>query len=128
MKKLIISLLISGAAILTQNTIAADLDTDMWALAKNYKAFNKAENISDALKSLDAMKFAANDAKQSVPNKLKSLAKDDVQVVGYQSGLDALIAEIDKTATLVQANQLDQAKIEAKNLLTIRDENHKKFK
>ncbi|RUP38786.1 MAG: cytochrome b562 [Acinetobacter sp.] len=128
MKKLIISLLISGAAILTQNTIAADLDTDMWALAKNYKAFNKAENISDALKSLDAMKFAANDAKQSVPNKLKSLAKDDVQVVGYQAGLDALIAEIDKTATLVQANQLDQAKIEAKNLLTIRDENHKKFK
>ena len=128
MKKLIISLLISGAAILTQNTIAADLDTDMWALAKNYKAFNKSENISDALKSLDAMKFAANDAKQSVPNKLKSLAKDDVQVVGYQSGLDALIAEIDKTATFVQANQLDQAKIEAKNLLTIRDENHKKFK
>lgn len=128
MKKLIISLLISGAAILTQNTMAADLDTDMWALAKNYKAFNKAENISDALKSLDAMKFAANDAKQSVPNKLKSLAKDDVQVVGYQAGLDALIAEIDKTATLVQANQLDQAKIEAKNLLTIRNENHKKFK
>ena len=128
MKKLIISLLISGAAILTQNTMAADLDTDMWALAKNYKAFNKSENISDALKSLDAMKFAANDAKQSVPNKLKSLAKDDVQVVGYQAGLDALIAEIDKTATLVQANQLDQAKIEAKNLLTIRDENHKKFK
>jgi soluble cytochrome b562 len=128
MKKLIISLLISGAAILTQNTMAADLDTDMWALAKNYKAFNKAENISDALKSLDAMKFAANDAKQSVPNKLKSLAKDDVQVVGYQAGLDALIAEIDKTATFVQANQLDQAKIEAKNLLTIRDENHKKFK
>ena len=128
MKKLIISLLISGAAILTQNTMAADLDTDMWALAKNYKAFNKAENISDALKSLDAMKFAANDAKQSVPNKLKSLAKDDVQVVGYQAGLDALIAEIDKTATCVQANQLDQAKIEAKNLLTIRDENHKKFK
>ncbi|MEG0170416.1 MAG: cytochrome b562 [Acinetobacter sp.] len=128
MKKLIISLLISGTAILTQNTMAADLDTDMWALAKNYKAFNKAENISDALKSLDAMKFAANDAKQSVPNKLKSLAKDDVQVVGYQAGLDALIAEIDKTATLVQANQLDQAKIEAKNLLTIRDENHKKFK
>ena len=128
MKKLIISLLISGAAILTQNTMAADLDTDMWALAKNYKAFNKAENISDALKSLDAMKFAANDAKQSVPNKLKSLAKDDVQVVGYQAGLDALIAEIDKTATLVQVNQLDQAKIEAKNLLTIRDENHKKFK
>ena len=128
MKKLIISLLISGAAILTQNTMAADLDTDMWALAKNYKAFNKAENISDALKSLDAMKFAANNAKQFVPNKLKSLAKDDVQVVGYQAGLDALIAEIDKTATLVQANQLDQAKIEAKNLLTIRDENHKKFK
>lgn len=128
MKKLIISLLISGTAILTQNTMAADLDTDMWALAKNYKAFNKAENISDALKSLDAMKFAANDAKQSVPNKLKSLAKDDVQVVGYQAGLDALIAEIDKTATFVQANQLDQAKIEAKNLLTIRDENHKKFK
>lgn len=128
MKKLIISLLISSAAILSQNTIAADLDTDMWALAKNYKAFNKAENTSDALKSLDAMKFAANDAKQSVPNKLKSLAKDDVQVVGYQAGLDALIAEIDKTATLVQANQLDQAKIEAKNLLTIRDENHKKFK
>ncbi|MFM6906281.1 MAG: cytochrome b562 [Acinetobacter tjernbergiae] len=128
MKKLIISLLISGAAILTQNTMAADLDTDMWALAKNYKAFNKSENTSDALKSLDAMKFAANDAKQSVPNKLKSLAKDDVQVVGYQAGLDALIAEIDKTATLVQANQLDQAKIEAKNLLTIRDENHKKFK
>lgn len=128
MKKLIISLLISGTAILTQNTMAADLDTDMWALAKNYKAFNKAENISDALKSLDAMKFAANDAKQSVPNKLKSLAKDDVRVVGYQAGLDALIAEIDKTATLVQANQLDQAKIEAKNLLTIRDENHKKFK
>ncbi|MFM2333945.1 MAG: hypothetical protein RIQ74_2795 [Pseudomonadota bacterium] len=128
MKKLIISLLISGAAILTQNTMAADLDTDMLALAKNYKAFNKAENISDALKSLDAMKFAANHAKQSVPNKLKSLAKDDVQVVGYQAGLDALIAEIDKTATLVQANQLDQAKIEAKNLLTIRDENHKKFK
>ena len=128
MKKLIISLLISGTAILTQNTMAADLDTDMWALAKNYKAFNKAENISDALKSLDAMKFAANDAKQSVPNKLKSLAKDDVQIIGYQAGLDALIAEIDKTATLIQANQLDQAKIEAKNLLTIRDENHKKFK
>lgn len=50
----------------------------------------------------------------------------DVNV--YQAGLDQLITEIDKTSGLVKANQLAQAKEEGKNLLMIRNQNHKQFK
>lgn len=128
MKKIIASVLLSSVVLLNQQVMAASLGADMWALSRHYKAFNKADNGQDALKSLDAMRNAAKDAKLTVPKKLKALPQDDAQVLMYQAGLDTLIAELDKASALVQVNQLEQAKLEAQNILTIRDENHQKFK
>ena len=45
--------------------------------------------------------------------------------MGYHAGLDQLVAEIDKTNLLVKAGKLDQAKIEGKKLIDIRNSNHK---
>lgn len=71
------------------------------------------------------MREAAVSSKQYLPHKLEGLPSENVQVKEYQAGLDQLVAEIDKVTALVEQGQLDQAKTEAINLVTIRNENHK---
>ena len=127
-QKLLASLLISCAVLGSSAVSAADLETNMKPLAKSTKAFAEAKDTDNAKQQLVVMREAAVSSKQYLPHKLEGLPKENVKVKEYQAGLDQLVAEIDKVTALVEQGQLDQAKTEAINLVTIRNESHKKFR
>ncbi|HAV5585811.1 TPA: cytochrome b562 [Acinetobacter baumannii] len=129
-QKILASMLISCAALVSHSAFAADLEADMKTLAKSTKAFAEAKDIDNdnAKQQLVIMRQAALSSKLSLPHKLESLPPENVQVKEYQAGLDQLVAEIDRVTVFVDKGQLDQAKTEAINLVNIRNENHKKFR
>ncbi len=94
------------------------LEHDMQALAKNFKAFNKAKNQQDALQALDNMKAAALDSKKV------DLKTHDAKAPSSAALFDQLVVEIDKTRTLVQAGKLEQAKLEGKKIAAVKDQGH----
>ena len=99
-------------------SFAGKLEQNMGTLAKNFKVFNKADNQTDALKALDHMKAAALEAKKV---KLKA---HDTKAPPSDALFDQLVTEIDKTRILVQAGQLDQAKVEGKKIALVKDQGH----
>lgn len=113
---------------LSHFTIAAPLEQNMVNIATGYKAFNDARTAVDANKALDQIRLAALDSKKSTPMKLIGKSDNSPEVKGYKSGLEQLVVQVDKTKTLVDAGKLDQAKLEGKKLLLIRDQNHKLYK
>ena len=118
MKKILTIGMLSTALLCSSVSFAESLEHNMEALAKNYKAFNKSENQKDALIALDNMRIAALDAKKvklKTPNK-KALTSDALY--------DQIVGQIDKTKGLVNAGQLEQAKVEGKKLAAIRDQGH----
>lgn len=124
-KKILGSLLLIGSLSVSHLATAASLQTNMVSIATAYADFSKSKNAKDAENALNKMKLAAIDAQQS---KLANKPDNSAEVMDYHKGLDQLIAEIDKTNLLVKAGKLDQAKVEGKTLLDIRNVNHKKFK
>lgn len=127
-KKLIGSLLLASCLSVSHLTMAASLQNNMISIATSYSDFSKASNAKDAEMALSKMKMAALDSKKSKPPKLANKPDNSPEVMGYHAGLDQLVAEIDKTNLLVKTGKLDQAKIEGKKLIDIRNSNHKKFK
>lgn len=127
-KKILGSLLLIGSLSVSHLATAASLQTNMVSIATAYADFSKSKNAKDAENALNQMKLAAIDAQQSKPSKLANKPDNSAEVMDYHKGLDQLIAEIDKTNLLVKAGKLDQAKVEGKTLLDIRNVNHKKFK
>ncbi|MDC5058172.1 cytochrome b562 [Acinetobacter baumannii] len=127
-QKILASMLISCAALVSHSVFAADLEADMKTLAKSTKAFAEAKDINNAKQQLVIMRQAALSSKLSLPHKLEGLPPENVQVKEYQASLDQLVAEIDRVTVFVDKGQLDQAKTEAINLVNIRNENHKKFR
>lgn len=117
-KKTLATVMLSVALSFSSLSFAAKLEQNMDTLAKNFKVFNKAENQTDALKALDHMKAAALDAKQV---KLKN---SDAKAPTSDALYDQLLAAIDKTRILVQAGQLDQAKVEGKKIAAVKDQGH----
>ena len=117
-KKTFTPVMLAFALSLSSLSFAGKLEQNMDTLAKNFKMFNKAENQSDALKALDHMKAAALDAKQM---KLKN---NDVKAPTSDALYDQLLTEIDKTRLLVQAGQLDQAKVQGKKIAAVKDHGH----
>lgn len=117
-KKTLATVIFSAALSFSSLSFAGNLEHNMETLAKNFKAFNKAENQKDALKALDNMKAAALDAKKV---KLKT---KDAKAPTSDALYDQLTAQIDSTRALVQAGKLDQAKAEGKKIAAIRDQGH----
>lgn len=117
-KKTLATVIFSIALSFSSLSFAAKLEQNMDMLAKNFKAFNKADNQNDALKALDHMKAAALDAKRM---KLKN---HDASAPSSDALYDQLLAEIEKTRLLVQAGQLDQAKVEGKKIAAVKDQGH----
>ncbi|WP_445660665.1 cytochrome b562 [Acinetobacter sp. F16] len=117
-KKTLATVMLSAALSISSLSFAAKLEQNMNTLAKNFKVFNKAENQTDALKALDHMKAAALDAKRM---KLKN---HDASAPSSDALYDQLLAEIEKTRLLVQAGQLDQAKVEGKKIAAVKDQGH----
>ncbi|OTG67033.1 ATP-binding protein [Acinetobacter sp. ANC 4470] len=117
-KKTLATVIFSTALSFSSLSFAGNLEHHMETLAKNFKAFNTADNQKDALKALGNMKTAALDAK-----KLKLKTKD-AKAPNSDSLYDQLVVQIDKTSTLVQAGKLDQAKVEGKKIAAVRDQGH----
>ena len=117
-KKILISAMLSSSLLLSSFSFAASLEHNMETLAKNYKAFNKAENSVDASKALDNMRVAAVDSKKV---KLKT---QDKKAVTSDALYDQIVTQIDKTKGFVTAGQLEQAKVEGKKIAAIRDQGH----
>ena len=117
-KKTFTPVMLAFALSFSSLSFAGKLEQNMDTLAKNFKMFNQAENQTDALKALNRMKAAALDAKQM---KLKN---NDVKAPTSDALYDQLLTEIDKTRLLVQAGQLDQAKVEGKKIAAIKDRGH----
>lgn len=117
-KKPFIPVMLAFVLSFSSLSFAGKLEQNMDTLAKNFKMFNKAENQSDALKALDHMKAAALDAKQM---KLKN---NNVKAPTSDALYDQLLTEIDKTRLLVQAGQLDQAKVQGKKIAAVKDHGH----
>ncbi|AIX49425.1 cytochrome b562 [Pantoea eucrina] len=118
-----LSLLFSSASVL-----AADLEQDMDTLKENLSVVKKTDDAQEMHTALGKMRQAAQDAKNSTPDKLEGQPADSAQIKDYHAGLDALIAQIDVVDKLAQASKLDKAKAEAKKLEDIRNTNHKKFR
>jgi len=117
-KKTLATVIFSIALSFSSLSFAAKLEQNMDMLAKNFKAFNKADNQNDALKALDNMKIAALDAKKV---KLKT---QDAKALASDVLYDQLVAEIEKTRLLVQDGKLDQAKVEGKKIAAVKDQGH----
>ena len=117
-KKTFITAILSSSLFLSSFSFAASLEHNMETLAKNYKAFNKAENSVDASKALDNMRVAALDSKKV---KLKT---QDKKAVTSDALYDQIVTQIDKTKGFVTAGQLEQAKFEGKKIAAIRDQGH----
>lgn len=117
-KKTLTTVMLSVALSFSSLSFAAKLEQNMDTLAKNFKVFNKADNQNDALKALDHMKAAALEAKQV------KLKKHDANAPSSDALYDQLLAAIDKTRILVQAGQLDQAKVEGKKIAMVKDQGH----
>ena len=117
-KKTLATVIFSTALSFSSLSFAETLEHNMQALGKNFKAFNQAKNQQDAQKALDQMKLAALDAKKV---KLKT---NDAKAPSSDTLFDQLVVEIDKTSTLVQAGQLDQAKVEGKKIAAIKAQGH----
>ena len=121
-KKTFITAILSSSLFLSSFSFAASLEHNMETLAKNYKAFNKAENSVDASKALDNMRVAAVDSKKV---KLKT---QDKKAVTSDALYDQIVTQIDKTKGFVTAGQLEQAKVEGKKIAAIRDQGHQIYK
>ncbi|WP_425918812.1 cytochrome b562 [Acinetobacter sp. TSRC1-2] len=117
-KKTLTTVMLSVTLSFSSLSSAGKLEQNMDTLAKNFKVFNQAENQADALKALDYMKAAALDAKQM------KLKKHDAKAPTSDALYDQLLTEIDKTRLLVQAGQLDQAKVEGKKIAAVKDRGH----
>ncbi|MDQ9021654.1 cytochrome b562 [Acinetobacter sichuanensis] len=122
-KKTLATMILASTFVMSSMSFAASLEDNMKTLAKNYKAFNQSNNAADANKALDNMRVAANDAK-----KVKLKGRGDTQALSSTQLYDQIIAEIDKTQSLVKGGHLDHAKIEAKKIAEIRDQGHKIYR
>lgn len=117
-KKTLATVIFSTALSFSSLSFAGNLHHNMEVLGKNFQVFNKTDNQKDALKALDNMKVAALDSKKV---KLKT---SDVKAPTSDALFDQLVAQIDKTRTLVQAGKLDQAKVEGKKIAAIKAQGH----
>lgn len=117
-KTTLATVMLSAALSFSSLSFAGTLHQNMMTLGKNFKVFNKADNQNDALKALDNMKAAALDAKKV------ELKTNEAKAPSSDALFDQLLAEIDKTRALVQAGQLDQAKVEGKKIALVKDQGH----
>ncbi|VEA68394.1 Soluble cytochrome b562 precursor [Serratia plymuthica] len=123
--KALMALALLGASSLA---VAADLGDDMDTIASNYKTV-LSTNSTDTLKqSLQNMRAAALDAKQSTPPKLEGKAAGSSEIKDFQHGMDQLIGQIDQSLALANQGKLAEAKKVAQGFKQTRDVNHKKFR
>lgn len=120
---LLLSLMLSNMVVQ-----ANEVNVYMNAITMSYARFNAAQTVADASKALASMRTAAVAARAQKPYGLTNAATNNLKLRLYQSEIDKLIAEIDKTSRLVNAGKMAQAKMEGKKILQLRDEGHAAMK
>ncbi|WP_239326506.1 cytochrome b562 [Snodgrassella gandavensis] len=120
---LLLSLVLSAVTVQ-----ANEVNMYMSAITMSYARFNAAQTVADASKALASMRTAAVAARAQKPYGLTNAAANNPKLRVYQSEMDKLIAEIDKTSKLVKAGKMAQAKTEGKKILQLRDEGHAAMK
>lgn len=107
---------------------ANEVNMYMGAITMSYARFNAAQTVADARKALANMRTAAVAARSQKPSALAKAPTNNPKLKVYQSEIDRLIAEIDKTGKLVNAGKLAEAKTEGRKILQLRDEGHAAMK
>ena len=120
--------LFSATFLCISATQAAPLEDAMKSLAKNSKAFEKAQTVELAQTALDGMAKATQLAKQNKPKKLKNLAETDVKIIAYEAQFNLLLNEIQHAQKLVQENKLDEAKQVSRKFDEIKKQGHKAYR
>jgi len=123
--KALLALALLGASTLAG---AADLADDMDTIAGNYKKVLSTDSTDTLKQSLQNMRAAAVDAKQSKPPKMEDKANDSPEIKDFHHGLDTLIGQIDQSLALANQGKLAEAKQVAQGFKQTRDTNHKKFR
>ncbi len=120
--------LFSATFLCISATQAAPLEDAMKFLAKNSKAFEKAQTVELAQTALDEMVKATQLAKQNKPKKLKNLAETDAKIIAYEAQFNLLLNEIQHAQKLVQENKLDEAKQVSSKFDEIKKQGHKAYR
>ena len=120
--------LFSATFLCISATQAAPLEDAMKSLAKNSKAFEKAQTVELAQTALDGMAKATQLAKQNKPKKLKNLAETDMKIIAYEAQINLLLNEIQHAQKLVQENKLDEAKQVSRKFDEIKKQGHKAYR
>ena len=120
--------LFSATFLCISATQAAPLEDAMKSLAKNSKAFEKAQTVELAQTALDEMVKATQLAKQNKPKKLKNLAETDAKIIAYEAQFNLLLNEIQHAQKLVQENKLDEAKQVSSKFDEIKKQGHTEYR
>ncbi|QDJ12755.1 cytochrome B562 [Mergibacter septicus] len=108
--------------------MAASLDQEMYVMQTNVGGMLNATDASSFLKHLDAMKQAATVSLDLVPTSLLGKASDSAEIQDYKHGMQSFIDVLEQAETLAKNGDLEQAKEKAREVLSIRNEYHKKYR
>lgn len=119
-----------GAALMSTSLLgqANEVENQMVIIAKNYRLVLGTDSPDEFKQGLAAMKEAALNAQQNVPDKLAKEDKDSAEMKDYRHGLDVLVGEINAAKAFADAGDMDKAKQAAEQFKLTRDEYHKKYK
>lgn len=120
--------LFSVTCLFMSATQAAPLEDAMKSLAKNSKAFEKAQTVELAQTALNEMTKAAELAKLNKPKKLKNLVDTDAKVIGYEEKFNQLLNEIEHAQHLLHENKLSEAKQVSEKFEEIKKQGHKTYR
>ncbi|WP_197494652.1 cytochrome b562 [Gallibacterium genomosp. 3] len=127
-KSLIKAALFSSLFAFSSISFAGTVAQEMQSFKENIGPVLKAENAEMMQKHLGELKAAAQRSLELVPGSLVKKGKDSAEFKDYQQGMQHFIAVIDESSALAAKGELEQAKEKAKDLLSIRNEYHKKYK
>ncbi|MFB2579603.1 MULTISPECIES: cytochrome b562 [unclassified Acinetobacter] len=128
MKKIICASLLAIASLTASQAFAGALGNNMEVMASSQKAFANATTPTAALTALTQMKNASNNARNIMPDEMRSVAATSPQAKQYQAVYDKLNAQIDRAIAFTKAGQLAQAKQLSAEMSKVMQEGHRKYK
>ncbi|WP_213990899.1 cytochrome b562 [Sodalis sp. dw_96] len=119
-----LTLLMSSPLVAQARALADDMD----ALAANYSAVMKTDDLATLQHALGGMHDAALDARNGTPPKLKGQPADSAQMKDFRQGITHLLGQIEQAQALAQKGDIKQAKVVAADFKQTEKENHAKFR
>lgn len=123
-KVLLVASLLGVSAFANALSVSQDMDI----LGVNLVTVQHSNDAKQMHQALEKMRIAAQDAEKQTPYTMQGQAADSATLKAYRAGIQQLITQIDVVDKLALANKLPQAKVEARKLIDIRNQNHSKFR